>query len=114
VGQVATTARQLATTDLPAFLGVTNALAAGDLTQTFAVTAQPVQVTSRDEIGQMGTAFNQVIAGLDEAAGAFATMRAQLSTLVGEVQRSATHLAATFPISWARLPARPARRWERS
>ena len=95
LGQVATTARQLATTDFPAFVGVTNALAAGDsdpdVCRHSAAGAGDKPGRDRPD----GHGIQSSHRGPGRGPGAFAAMRTQLSTLVGEVQRSATHLAAT-------------------
>jgi methyl-accepting chemotaxis protein len=95
VARVAATARQIAQQDLPSFVSVARALAAGDLTQNAAVSATRVDVRSRDEIGEMAADFNQMIDGLQETGTAFAEMGANLRDSIGQVQSAADGLAAT-------------------
>ena len=95
VARVAATARQVAQVDLPSFLAVAKALAAGDLTQDAAVSATRVDVRSRDEIGQMAGDFNQMIDGLQQTGAAFAEMSANLRDSIGEVRSAADGLAST-------------------
>jgi methyl-accepting chemotaxis protein len=95
VGLVAGTARRIARDDLPSFVRVAKALAAGDLTQDVAVTAQRVEVRSTDELGQMVADFNQMIDALRDTGAAFTEMSSGLRDLVGEVQSSAKSVADT-------------------
>lgn len=95
VGRMAAAAQQIAQDDLPVFLRLAQALAAGDLTQSAAVTTQRVPVTSRDEIGEMAADFNRMIDRLHETGAAFETMRANLRDLVEQVQGAARGLAGT-------------------
>src|SRR4029079_16408817 len=66
VAQVATMAKQIAREDLPSFVRVAKALADGDLTQDATVTAQQIDVRSKDELGVMAGDFNMMIGGLQE------------------------------------------------
>ena len=95
LASVARVARQVARDDLPAFVRVAKALAAGDLTQEVAVAAVQVPVHSKDELGQMAADFNGMIDGLQATGVAFADMTQQLRQLVGQVQTSAVALADT-------------------
>ncbi len=95
VAKVARAAQQIAREDLATFRNVARALAAGDLTQDVAVSAQRVDVRSQDELGAMAGDFNQMIDALQETGAAFETMSANLRDLVGQVQASANGLAAT-------------------
>ena len=95
VSQVASAAEQVARVDVPAFVGVARSLASGDLTQNVTVTAQPVTVRSRDEIGTMAAAFNEIIGGVQETGAAFAEMSARLRETIGEVRNSADAVAST-------------------
>jgi len=89
VSQVATVAEQVARQDVPSFVRVARALAAGDLTQSVVVTAQPVSVRGKDEIGTMATAFNQIILGIQETGAAFDETCGYLRGTIGEVMVSA-------------------------
>ncbi len=95
VKQVAGAAQKIAREDLPSFVRVAKALAAGDLTQDAAVTAERVRVTSKDELGHMAGDFNAMIDALQETGGAFAEMSESLRQMVGQVQASANALADT-------------------
>ena len=66
VASVATAARQIAETDLPSFLGMAQRMADGDLTQHVSVTAQHVDLHSKDELGAMAADFNVMIDRLQE------------------------------------------------
>ncbi len=95
VGRMAAATRQIAQDDLPAFVRLAQALAAGDLTQTATVTTQRIAVTSRDEIGEMAADFNRLVDGLQETGAAFEIMRTKLRDLVEQVQGAARGLAGT-------------------
>jgi methyl-accepting chemotaxis protein len=95
VSRVAAAARQIAQEDLPAIVAGAEALADGDLTAQVVVTAQPVQVSGKDELGAMAADFNQMIQRLQDAGQAFDRMSGGLRQLIGDVQASATDLAET-------------------
>jgi methyl-accepting chemotaxis protein len=95
VARIAAATRKIARDDLPGFSQAARALADGDLTQQVVVTAEPVAVKERDELGRMAQDFNAMIAELQEAASAFGAMRTGLQDLVGDVQTSAETLADT-------------------
>ena len=89
---MAQTAEQIAQVDLPGLGTATNAIALGDLTQSFAVQTQPLTYKSGDEIGQLANAFNAMIRSLQETGAAFAKMNANLRSTVGQVGDSANNL----------------------
>lgn len=95
VAQIGAAARQIAREDLPSFVAAARAMAAGDLTHSVTMRAARVQVSSKDELGEMAGDFNQMIDGLQEAGAAFAEMSAGLRELVTQVQASANNLAET-------------------
>jgi methyl-accepting chemotaxis protein len=95
VAQISATARQIAREDLPSFVTAARAMAAGDLTQSVVVRAERVQVSSKDELGEMAADFNHMIGSLQEAGAAFGEMSAGLRELVAQVQTSANNLAET-------------------
>jgi methyl-accepting chemotaxis protein len=95
VARVAAASRKIARDDLPGFSKVARALADGDLTQVPVVTAEPVEIKQRDELGRMADDFNAMIAELHLAASAFGAMTSGLKSLVGDVQASAQTLAET-------------------
>ena len=95
VGQVAAVAEQVAQTDIPALVAAARGMATGDLTQKVNVSAQPVAVTSTDEIGTMAAAFNRIIGGIQDTGQAFTEMSTYLRDAVGEVKLAADGLADT-------------------
>jgi methyl-accepting chemotaxis protein len=95
VAQVASMAKQIAREDLPSFVRVAKALADGDLTQDAVVTALPIAVKSKDELGVMAADFNVMIDGLQETGAAFSEMTANLRDVIGQVKESAIGLAGT-------------------
>ncbi|HEX2987991.1 MAG TPA: methyl-accepting chemotaxis protein, partial [Chloroflexota bacterium] len=89
---VAMAARQIAQTDLPQLASCSQSIAEGDLTKNLAVTCQPVQVKSNDEIGDMARSFNDMIARLRETGDAFGKMTANLRGTIGTVASAAVSL----------------------
>jgi len=86
VEDTSSAARQIATTDLPAFVTAMQALSDGDLTRRVTVTTKPLTVSSDDEFGQMARALNDLVAGLNTAGQAFSETNDGLHALVGRVQ----------------------------
>ncbi|MBL8097268.1 MAG: HAMP domain-containing protein [Anaerolineales bacterium] len=82
-------ARQIANDDLPTLASAMAALAGGDLNQSVAFRTQPIALSSRDEMGELAGAFNQMIAMLRTLAISFIEMSAQLRGTVRAVTRSA-------------------------
>jgi methyl-accepting chemotaxis protein len=95
VSVVAAMAQRIAREDLPALARVAKTLAAGDLTATVTVTAQPLSLQSRDEVGRMAADFNLMIEGLQTTGAAFGDMTASLRELVGQVKASSYNLGDT-------------------
>ncbi len=92
--QVTQVARQVAEIDLPALAAELGALAEGDLTRSLAITAQPVAIEARDEVGQTAQAFNAIIDRLQAAGQAFSATAANLQAAVGQVAESAASVGA--------------------
>ena len=90
-----TTARRIADVDLPALVDEMGQLAAGDLTRSVTLDARPVKIHSRDELGELGQAFNAVIARLKEGGAAFDSMSANLHAMVERVATSAASVGAS-------------------
>jgi methyl-accepting chemotaxis protein len=86
--------RQVADVDLPALTTELGALAQGDLTRSMTITAEPVRVQSKDEVGEMAGGFNAMIERLQEAGVAFGDMVANLRGSIGQVQENANQVAA--------------------
>ncbi len=95
VNQIVAGARQIAGTDLPSLVAYARKLAAGDLAGHVDVTAQPIPVLGKDEFGQMAVSFNDMIARLRDAGGAFDETSDGLREVVGGIARSAETLAQT-------------------
>jgi methyl-accepting chemotaxis protein len=93
VQTVAKTASQLADQDLPRLVQAMQATAEGDLTATYQLRPDFVDVRTRDEVGQMGLAFNSMNEALGTVGQNFAKMLVNLRNLVGQVQQSAAQVA---------------------
>lgn len=89
LSQVAQTARQIADADLAAVATEFEALAQGKLSAGAQLAAQPLQVTSRDEVGQAAQAFNQIISSLNLLERSFRSVVAYLNDMVSAAQRIA-------------------------
>ena len=89
---VATAANRLATVDLPEMARVTEAIAGGDLTRKLQLESLDVRVTSRDEVGDMASAFNTMSGQLALVAGAFDRMTASLRDSISSVASSAQNV----------------------
>ncbi len=85
-------AEQIAQVDLPTLATATAALAAGDLTQVITIQTQAFPFQSTDEIGELGQAFNQMIARLQETGQAFGAMTANLNDTMGQVAENANNV----------------------
>src|SRR5581483_11948011 len=88
-------------TDLESLAAATAAVASGDLTATVGMSAQPLAVESRDELGALTIGFSEMIQRLRETGTSFEQMLLGLRTLVGQVGSHAAtvnsasmHLAA--------------------
>jgi len=90
--QVARAVVGIARVDLDRLRLAAHGLAEGDLTVCFSVQAQPVAVASRDEIGQVATAFNSMVEQLQEFGLAFQQAVQRLHQMVTELAANSTHL----------------------
>ncbi len=86
--------QKIADVDLAALAAEMKALAQGDLTRTLSITAQPLEIDSKDEIGQLAQAFNAMIDRLQDVGLNFAEMRTNLRHLVGQVAENAGTVSA--------------------
>ncbi|MCB0169065.1 MAG: methyl-accepting chemotaxis protein [Anaerolineae bacterium] len=87
--RVADVARQIANTDLPALASEMNLLAQGNLTRKLTITSEAIEIKSKDEVGQMATAFNDIIEQLHFIGQSFAEMTGSLHDLVSRVANTA-------------------------
>ncbi|MFW2339922.1 MAG: methyl-accepting chemotaxis protein [Acidimicrobiia bacterium] len=69
--KLAATAKSIAAEDLPAFASAIARLSDGDLTVSYQTTTDPVDCRKYDEIGDIGIAFNEMIASIGEVAASF-------------------------------------------
>ena len=95
LGRVVKTSKQVAEIDLAMLAREMDALAQGDLTRKVEVAAKPVEVQSRDEVGQMASAFNAIIERLQATGQSFSEMTASLRDLVGQVSSNANELTSS-------------------
>ncbi len=76
---VAQSSQQIAEIDLKTLANEMGFLAKGDLTRMLKITSQPLQVESKDEVGQLAQAFNAMINRLQETGEAFSRMCSKLN-----------------------------------
>ena len=74
---------------LPTMTDRLKSVAAGDLTQQYAVSVDTVKVSSSDEVGQIGTAFNSMVERLNESADSYNSMVSNMSVLIDGVRETA-------------------------
>jgi PAS domain S-box-containing protein len=79
--RVMRTSQQIANVDLQALIVQLEALAQGDIRLNLTITAQPLDVESQDEVGQMAAAFNEITARLRQAEQAFKDMAVYLNKM---------------------------------
>ncbi len=89
VQAVADIAQQIADVDLRNLQQEMDFLAQGDLTRSLKISAEGAEVNSGDEIGQMASAFNNMIERLQATGVAFGEMTANLRELVDQVTDTA-------------------------
>jgi methyl-accepting chemotaxis protein len=88
VSTSAAAARQIAAEDMPSLASATAALAEGDLTREVHIAARPMPVAGKDELAQLASEFNRMIASLHDVGDSYSRMTEQLRFLVGEVHTS--------------------------
>jgi methyl-accepting chemotaxis protein len=89
VGALGSRLRSLDDHDLAALTAALEAVREGDLTHEVESVTEPVDVTSRDELGRLSETFNGMLGKTHRSVAAYNEMRAQLGTLIGEVSASA-------------------------
>jgi len=94
LGLVTKAARQIAEADLATLANEMAQMATGDLTRQLNIVAQPLDIHSNDEVGQLAQTFNLMIARLQETGLAFGEMAGNLRGLVGDVAESADNVAS--------------------
>jgi methyl-accepting chemotaxis protein len=91
--QATQAAQMIADIDMQTLAAEMNGLATGDLTRSLRVTAEILEIDSKDEIGQLASAFNGMISRLHETGNAFDQMTSSLRMLLGEVTENASSLS---------------------
>ena len=91
--QVKAASQQIARSDLDALSKKFESLARGDLTRSFYLSTQPVHVKTKDEIGELGEAFNEMVARLQETGQSFSVMVSSLRALVSNLSQNAHNLS---------------------
>jgi signal transduction histidine kinase/DNA-binding response OmpR family regulator/HAMP domain-containing protein/CHASE3 domain sensor protein len=81
--------QQIANVDLRALTTQLGGLSKGDIRLNLNITATPLEVRTRDEVGQMAASFNGIIDQLRQAESAFKEMAIYLNKMAG----AATHVA---------------------
>jgi methyl-accepting chemotaxis protein len=74
--------------------GGLEAAAAGDFTRAATPVTTPLDVRSKDELGQLGATFNSMLAKAQRSLEAYTSMCGELGVLIGEVSRSAGNVSA--------------------
>jgi methyl-accepting chemotaxis protein len=82
-------AEQVATGEVRALQSGLNALATGDLTQSWSTSGTPLEIDGRDELTTVTQALERVRAGVAESLKAYDKMRVHLRGVIGEVAESA-------------------------
>jgi methyl-accepting chemotaxis protein len=87
--EVTSIANVVSSEALPTMTERLQSVAAGDLTQKYNVEVETVKVSSSDEVGQIGTAFNNMIGRLNESADSYNSMVDNMSVLIDGVRETA-------------------------
>ncbi len=70
------------------------ATASGDFTRPATAVTTPIDVRTTDELGQLATSFNSMLAKAQRSVGAYTTMCNELGVLIGQVSLSASSVSA--------------------
>lgn len=76
--------------DLESLAGGLDAAAQGDFTHRVQAVTEPVEVESRDELGELSAVFNEMIEKSRRSVAGYDAMRARLGEMIGEVASTAT------------------------
>jgi methyl-accepting chemotaxis protein len=71
-----------------------DALAGGDLTVEITARTQPIEVFTRDELGQIAVAANEILHSTKASIDGYNRMRGELATLIGTVSATASTVSA--------------------
>jgi methyl-accepting chemotaxis protein len=79
---------------LPQLTATAKAIAAGDLTQEAKIKIDHLPVTTKDEVGQMTGAFNQLADGINEMGESFQLMSGNLRDSIGQIGQGSAQVAS--------------------
>ncbi len=94
LAKVMSLSNQIANVDLKNLTNEISEMANGDLTRRVAITANPIQIDTKDEVGRMAAAFNEMIASLKKTGEAFGMMTETLRNSMMLVSSSAASVGA--------------------
>ncbi len=94
VKKVSAAAEEFADEILPQLVMVTEAVASGDLTKTANVTIKSIEAKGKDEVGDLGRAFNSMGEQLGRLGTANVEMVKNLQEIVGQVSNTAGDVSA--------------------
>lgn len=95
VSAVSDSLAQLATVQLPQMTAVVKALAAGDLTQDVEIKIDRIDVSTKDEIGDMASSFNNAVSRLNEMGASFQLMIEGLRQSIGKIGQGSNQVTLT-------------------
>ncbi len=93
VAAISAAVSDLASEKLPQLSSVAKAIAAGDLTRDAEVRIETLPVTTKDEVGQMTSAFNQMAGGINEMGESFRQMSSNLRDSMGQIGQGSNQVA---------------------
>jgi methyl-accepting chemotaxis protein len=88
-------ANKIAEEDLASLAKITKAVAGGDLTMQAEMTSTALVVKSNDEMGDLATAFNQMIAALGQTSSSVTLMVSNLRDIVGQASQISSDLGGS-------------------
>ena len=94
LAQVIDISTKISQDDLSSLEHELDALSRGDLTRHLVITSHKTDIGSKDEIGQLSSAFNSMIDRLQMTCSAFGNMTSKLQTMVGQVADNAMSLSS--------------------
>ena len=86
--------RSLNDEDLEALTGGLDAVANGDLTREATAVTEALDVSTRDELGQLSATFNDMLGKAHRSIDSYGSMREQLAGMIGEVSANARTVGA--------------------
>jgi methyl-accepting chemotaxis protein len=89
-------AEQIAQKDLTALAATAQAIANGDLDRSITIETAELKIQSRDELGELGAAFNEMIARLGTTGDALSQITVELNRRVQMERESKLHLEHTI------------------